>query len=332
LLVSGSGAAAIRHTNLVQRLYPNLELAMWRRSPSSSSSETSVFELFDEVQVGNFKPDLAIVAGPAVHHLEQAKFLISQNAHVLVEKPLAISSSGVEELFQSAKDNNRYVQVGYNLRYSECLNKLGQLINQGELGKIQKVNIAVDQYLPDWRPGVRYQSTVSAQKSLGGGALLELSHEIDYALRLFGTLSIDHAVVEKISDLEIDVEDTVVVTGKFMENGLASSLLNLHLGMTNRAPRRNCEVSGSITSARWDGIRGTVEVFDPELSTWKPVLTNPGDIGQTYERQLSEFIEESQRPLDLRQHERIKNQELRVLETIDAIRAAGSAKSQSYEA
>jgi hypothetical protein len=162
--------------------------------------------------------------------------------------------------------------------------------------------------------------------------LLELSHEIDYALRLFGKLSIDHAVVEKISDLEIDVEDTVFVTGRFMENGLASSLLNLHLGMTNRAPRRICEVSGSITSARWDGLQGTVEVFDPELNVWQPVLTNPEDIGQTYEKQLSEFIKKAQKPLDLRHHESIKNQELRVLETIDAIRAAGSAKSQSHEA
>ena len=332
LLVSGSGAAAMRHTKLAQRLYPNVEVAMWRRSPASSPGNKSVLELFDQAHVMNFKPDLAIIASPAVQHLDQAKFLISAGAHVLVEKPLAISSTGAAELFQLAKDNKRYVQVGYNLRYSQGLNRLKQLVVEGRLGKVQRVEIAVDQYLPDWRPGVRYQSTVSAQKMLGGGALLELSHEIDYALRLFGPIRIDKAVVEKISDLEIDVEDTVDITGKFIGDDPDLSLLSLHLGMTNREPKRYCEISGSKASARWDGLKGTVELYDPELNKWQLLLTSAGDVGETYERQLSEFMEESQKAFDPQHHDRVEIHELKVLETLDEIRALGEAKTQTREA
>jgi predicted dehydrogenase len=93
-------------------------------------------ELFDQAQVMIFKADLAIIASPAVQHLDQAKFMISAGADVLVEKPLAISSTGAAELFQLAKDNKRYVQVGYNLRYSQGLNKLKQLVVEGRLGKV----------------------------------------------------------------------------------------------------------------------------------------------------------------------------------------------------
>jgi predicted dehydrogenase len=309
-------------------MYPNVEVAMWRRSPASSPGEKSVLELFDQAHVMNFKPDLAIIASPAVQHLDQAKFLISAGAHVLVEKPLAISSTGATELFQLAKDNKRYLQVGYNLRYSQGLNKLRQLVVEGRLGKVQRVEIVVDQYLPDWRPGVRYQSTVSAQNMLGGGALLELSHEIDYALRLFGPMEIDYAAVEKISDLEIDVEDTVEVAGKFVGNGYDLSLLHLHLGMTNRARRRYCEVSGARTSARWDGLNGTVELFDSESKKWQQLMTNPEDSSQTYEMQLSDFMEESQKPFDLQNHERVKRHELKVLETLDEIRNLDAVKTQ----
>ena len=47
----------------------------------------------------------------------------------------------------------------------------------------------VGQYLPDWRPGTDYKSGVSAQKDLGGGALLELSHELDYLQWFFGNFT-----------------------------------------------------------------------------------------------------------------------------------------------
>ena len=43
--------------------------------------------------------------------------------------------------------------------------------------------------LKKWRPDINYKDSVSAKKSLGGGALRELSHEIDLATHLFGTPS-----------------------------------------------------------------------------------------------------------------------------------------------
>ena len=325
LLVTGSGAASMRHIALASASFPELEIATWRRSPAKNSLTTEVHEVFTEDEVLKFRPDFAIIASPAAFHLNQANFLTKLGTHILVEKPLSVSSVGASSFFDSAAEARTIVQVGYNLRFSKGLDRLRQLIDSGKLGKLQTVDISVDQYLPDWRPGVDYKTSVSAQKSLGGGALLELSHEIDYAIRLFGPFSINHAFLGHISDLGIDVEDTVEIHGELQDRQINNPRLRIHLGMVNRAPRRHCEVSGTEASARWDGIRGPVEFFDPKVSKWEVIFADPEDLRLTYERQLLHFFESAQSFFQPETHYETKAHELRVLSTIDEIRTRGLA-------
>ena len=42
------------------------------------------------------------------------------------------------------------------------------------------VHINCHSYLPNWRKGVDYSKSNTAKRKYGGGALLELSHELDY--------------------------------------------------------------------------------------------------------------------------------------------------------
>ena len=51
------------------------------------------------------------------------------------------------------------------------------------------VRSSVGQYLPEWRKNTDYRKGVSARQDLGGGVLLELSHEIDYIQWIFGEIA-----------------------------------------------------------------------------------------------------------------------------------------------
>jgi predicted dehydrogenase len=188
------------------------------------------------------------------------------------------------------------------------------------LGEIQSINIEVDQYLPDWRPSGNYQSSVSATKSLGGGALLELSHEVDMAIRLFGEFQLHYATMEKLSVLDIDVEDSVTVEGKFLGFQNSKPQFRILLGMINRAPRRFCEVVGSETSARWNGLLGTVEIFNVIDRRWDLVFEKQDDIASSYERQLQVFLERIESGFNQADHESNKSHELNVLNALDEIR------------
>jgi UDP-2-acetamido-3-amino-2,3-dideoxy-glucuronate N-acetyltransferase len=83
-------------------------------------------------------PSLAAVAlaTPAVTHYELAKAALTAGKDVFVEKPLAIELMQGEELVKLATNKNRILMVGHILRYHPAILKLRQLIQNGDLGKI----------------------------------------------------------------------------------------------------------------------------------------------------------------------------------------------------
>jgi|694.fasta_scaffold62512_5 predicted dehydrogenase len=321
VLVSGSGSAAARHLSLVPTFVSGAQLANWRRQKSESDLNNPSHEVFEDSEVASFVPEISIVASPASEHLVQVKSLLDCGSHVLVEKPLSTSIEGVEALFDYAAEAKRIIQVGYNLRFLDSLRVFEELLESRKLGDIQSINIEVDQYLPDWRPNANYQSSVSATKSLGGGALLELSHEVDLAIWLFGEFQLEHASMKKLSALDIDVEDTVTAEGEFLSFQNRKPKFRILLGMINRAPRRFCEVVGSETSARWNGLLGTVEIFNVIDRGWDLVFENQDDVASSYERQLQVFLERIESGFIQADHESTKSHELNVLKALDEIRA-----------
>jgi predicted dehydrogenase len=321
VLVSGSGSAAARHLSLVPTVVSGAQLANWRRKKSESDSNKPAIETLDDSEVAAFAPEISIVASPASEHLAQVKSLLGFGSHVLVEKPLCTSSEGVAALFDFAAEAKRIIQVGYNLRFLDSLRVFEELLESRKLGDIHSINIEVDQYLPDWRPNSNYQSNVSAKMSLGGGALLELSHEVDMAIRLFGEFQLEHASMKKLSALDIDVEDTVNAEGEFLSFQNRKPKFRILLGMINRAPRRFCEVVGSETSARWNGLLGTVEIFNVIDRKWDLVFEKKDDFASSYERQLQAFIGRIELGFNPSDHGATKSHELTVLRSLDEIRA-----------
>lgn len=321
VLVSGSGSAAARHLSLVPTFISGAHIANWRRKKSERASNETTLEVLENSEVASFSPEISIVASPASEHLVQAKSLVDFKSHVLVEKPLSTSIEGVAALFDSAADARAIIQVGYNLRFLDTFRVFEELLESRTLGEIQSINIEVDQYLPDWRPNGNYQSSVSATKSLGGGALLELSHEVDMAIRLCGEFQLDYATMKKLSALDIDVEDSVTVEGEFLSFQNRKPRFRIHLGMINRAPKRFCEVVGSLTSARWNGLVGTVEIFNVLDRKWDVIFEKQDDVASSYERQLQAFLRRIELGFNPADHEATKSHELTVLGALDEIRA-----------
>jgi hypothetical protein len=141
------------------------------------------------------------------------------------------------------------------------------------------------------------------------------------AIRLFGEFHLDYATMEKVSALDIDVEDSVTAEGEFMSFQNRKPRFRIHLGMINRAPKRFCEVVGSLTSARWNGLVGTVEIFNVLDRKWEVVFEKQDDVASSYERQLQSFLGRIDLGFNPADHEATKSHELTVLCALDEIRA-----------
>jgi predicted dehydrogenase len=292
VLIVGSGSMGQRHLRIVRSLLPDADIRVLSRCPLRDLPQGANDCLTNLDDAASFAPQIAVVANPAPFHIETAKVLLSLGAHLFIEKPLAESSHGVQELLETARLQRRLLQVGYNLRFYPSLRAFRDHITKKTVGRVLCVRSEVGSYLPAWRPGVDYRQGVSAQRALGGGVLLELSHEIDYLRWIFGDVSHVYASLSKQSSFEIDVEDTVQMILSFAGNTEGSQLAaNLSMDFLRRDSVRQCFAIGERGTLRWNGLTGSVELFAEGAKQWESLFSKPRELEQSYTEEWQHFLD-----------------------------------------
>jgi glutamate-1-semialdehyde aminotransferase/spore coat polysaccharide biosynthesis protein SpsF (cytidylyltransferase family)/predicted dehydrogenase len=236
--------------------------------------------------LGKFKPDIVLICTPPVWHVEQALAALQARAHVFIEKPLSHESSGIQSLIAEARRHDRNVQIGYNMRFHPGLQILKELIDLGKIGRVLWLSAEAGQYLPDWRPWQNYRESYSARHELGGGIILDGSHELDYICWLLGRPIEVMCLAEHLSSLEVDVEDSAWIYLKFPDRRRAE----LNLDFVQRAYTRTCKVVGETGTALWDFSAQEVRWFSAEQPGWNsiPYVFEPNDM---YVSEMAHFLE-----------------------------------------
>jgi predicted dehydrogenase len=291
-LVTSLGSIGKRHVANLRALRPDATIAVLRTLSRPGLQEAPhpgvdlAFHRLDDALA--FGPDAAIVASPASLHLALAEALVRADIPVLIEKPLADSVAGLDRLAALVAARGSRAAVGYNLRFLPSLAATRALIRDGSIGQVLSVRAEVGQYLPDWRPGSDYRSGVSAQRVLGGGALLELSHELDYVLWMFGLPDTVVAKGGRLSALEIDVEDIVELC---LEYQAPRRLVSVHLDFLQRAVHRSCRFIGSEGTLVWNGLGDKIDLYRAAAGNWEQLHYPLPDRNQMYLNQLKEFLD-----------------------------------------
>jgi predicted dehydrogenase len=84
----------------------------------------------------NPKIDAVVIATPVFTHFDLGKECLMHGKHVLIEKPIASSSSECLELIRLAEQHGKVLMVGHTFEYTAAVNKIREIINSGELGEI----------------------------------------------------------------------------------------------------------------------------------------------------------------------------------------------------
>jgi predicted dehydrogenase len=292
LLVVGLGSAGKRHVRVARGLLPNVRIVALRRSDSVAPDEPDVERCVVAVaEALAFKPQVAVVANPATHHFAITQALIDAGVHVLIEKPLAHESSGLAELLATARQRRVTVMTAYNLRFAPSLIHFREQVRSQVVGPVLSVRAEVGQHLPNWRPQTDYRRSVSARRDLGGGVLLELSHEIDYLRWIFGEVEWVRATCARQSRLEIDVEDTAHLTLKIAPSPAGRAVIAaLNLDFIRHDTTRVCTAICEGGSLRWNGITGVVEIFSAGGKEWREVFRHPPQRDETYVAEWIHFM------------------------------------------
>src|SRR5262245_38550509 len=80
--------------------------------------------------------DAVVLATPAPMHGAQAQLALAAGKHVLVEKPLAMTSVEAQAVAEAAARVDRVLMVGHLMLYHPVTRKIKELIRSGDLGTI----------------------------------------------------------------------------------------------------------------------------------------------------------------------------------------------------
>lgn len=287
IAVIGLGNIATRHRRNLKMLFPETLLAVMSASgriPKEPVSDSDyIAESIDEII--QLQVQFAIIASPAPFHAQHAIPLIKAGIPVLIEKPVSVTQTDAQALILAEAQYKTTVAVGYCLRYLPSAQQVRQMIQEGIIGNLYNAFIEIGQYLPDWRPTKDYRETVSAKTELGGGVLLELSHELDYAQWILGSLTPKYVVLRASEELGLEVEDNadlLMTTAK-------GAVVNIHLDFLQRKAHRKCRFIGSEGCIEWDLIRNEVVLI--QANEQQEIYSAPEwDKNQMYLEMVTDFI------------------------------------------
>lgn len=287
ILCVSLGSIGKRHLRNARTLLPNARISVWRQHTRDDNIPDGADEIaVDLAQAMAFAPDAVLISSPASEHINNAREFAKHHVPIFLEKPLAARSESIEDFAQLCSASRGFTMVGYILRFLPVLHVLRKYLREGVLGEVHTARVEVGQYLPDWRPDNDYRQSVSGQDKLGGGALLELSHEIDYATWLFGFPQSLQCSRSHLSPLEIDVEDSAHILMEYPRQ-----TVSLQLDFLQRVTNMAVQIVGSKATLVADLVREDLRLIEPSHPQGRvldaPKLPSGNDI---YLRQFDFFF------------------------------------------
>lgn len=179
--------------------------------------------------------DAVAIATPARTHFDFARAALDQHKHVLVEKPLAMSSVEARELIARAREKNRVLMVGHTFEYNPAVWKMRELIAAKEIGDVyyiyaNRVNLG------------RVQTDINALWSIA-------PHDISILLYVLNALPLDVSA-RGATYIGAQMEDVVFVTLTFPNKIIA----HIHASWLDPSKARRMTIVGSQKMIVYDDV------------------------------------------------------------------------------
>jgi len=199
------------------------------------------------------RPELVAIATPSGLHAQMALDCLAAGAHVIIEKPVAMSMADARSIKEAAKKTGLLVCNNLQNRFNPAVRALHQAVTAGRFGKIYSASMRLR-----WFRGEDYyrQAAWRGTRALDGGAMMNQGiHGIDLLCWMLGEPRRITAMTTRLAR-EIEMEDLGLAVVEFRSGALASIECT-----TLRYPDAEesvLEINGERGCVRLGGIAGHV--------------------------------------------------------------------------
>jgi predicted dehydrogenase len=254
-LVIGCGSIGQRHIKNLKKIgYSDILVFDSNNELMKETSNKLKINYTNSLNIENV--DCTLICTPPNSHIKLAKKALKLNSHVFIEKPLSDSLNGIKQIEKLAKEKKLKVFVGYSFRFDKGLKIVKKLISANEIGQIFSFDAYEGWHLSNWRPWQNYEDSYTVKKNMGGGIILDGSHELNYLQWLGGKIELVYCMYSKIPNISKNVEGIAEILMKFNSKAIG----RIHLDFLNPKYNRHCEILGDKGSIIWSFENKTIEI------------------------------------------------------------------------
>lgn len=267
ILIVGYGSIGKRHLkNLIKNYNVEIIICTKQKIENIKKKNIKIYSNLDDCL--KEQPDIGFITNETKFHIPTAIKLAKHGLDLFIEKPVSDSIIGHKTLTKLIEEKKIITQVGCMWRFHPCIKKIKEMIEAKKIGRVLSIQIENGSFLPDYHPYEDYRKSYAAKKNLGGGVLLTQVHELDYLYWFFGLPKEVFSITEKISDLEISVDDISASVLKFKNKIIAE----LHLDYFQKPDFKKCKIKGTKGTIYWDSDLNEVKLFDIKKEHWITIL------------------------------------------------------------
>ena len=189
--------------------------------------------------------DVVTICTPSGAHRDPAVAAADAGKHVVVEKPLEITTARCDEIIAACERNNVRLSVTFQSRFHGAARAIKDAVDAGRFGRLTLGDAIVKWYRPQsYYDSGAWRGTWDLD---GGGALMNQAiHSVDLLLWLMGDVAEVSAMTATLAHERIEVEDAAVATLRFTNGALGTIVATTaaHPGTLKRV-----EISGDAGTA-----------------------------------------------------------------------------------
>ena len=199
------------------------------------------------------------IASPVFCHKEQAFAAAKAKKHILLEKPMALTSEESKEIAAFCKEQGVKLGVGLMMRFHSYHQEMKKLVAAGKLGDIVSMRGQLTCWYPDIPGNWRQNKALS-----GGGALMDMGiHCIDLLQYITGLRAKAVTGFAGTQTFQYNADDSAAIVMK-MENG-ALAMVDANFNIPDAAAKCKLEIYGTKGSIMAEGTISQVEGGDVSI-------------------------------------------------------------------
>lgn len=257
VLVLGLGSIGQRHARLLSEradveviLCDINENLRSQALDSLKKPPSDIFSLYPEALESC--PDMVFICVPNHLHVPMALQAMERDIDVFVEKPISNSLEEAKELIEVSEKLNRFLQVGYMLRYDEGLIKIKNAIDKGELGNLVGGRAMIGTYV------TLLNAKGTERIDIPDSLVVDYTHELDFIRWFFGDVVEIIAMKSRMGDLKLKAQPNIFQANIRFKTG---ALVQVHMDYIQFPQRRIFEIFGDRGTVYYDFMTGEIRQF-----------------------------------------------------------------------